>query len=94
MTYASKMQDKVYNFRKEISKYLYYHESNQRNIVNEVAVDPNGDEAVEIINPTANSVKGEIMEEHQNNASGRDHTPADYPVRKITWMSTTMTILL
>jgi hypothetical protein len=59
----------VYNFRKDISRYLYYHESNQRNIVNEVAVDPNGEEAVEIINPTANSAEGEIM--------GRDHTPAD-----------------
>lgn len=69
MTYVSKMQDMVYNFCKEISRYLYYHESNQRNIVNEVAVDPNGEEAVEIINPTANSAEGEIM--------GRDHTPAD-----------------
>jgi hypothetical protein len=25
----------------------------------------------------ADSAEGEIMEEYQNNASGRDHTPAD-----------------
>ena len=57
MTYASKMQDKVYDFRKKLSVYLYDHSSNQRDLVNEVAVDPDADEDVVIIDPSANSTK-------------------------------------
>ena len=74
MTYASKMQDKVYDFRKKLSVYLYDHSSNQRDLVNEVVVDPDADEDVVIIDPSANSTKEGIMDDHQNNASGWDPT--------------------
>ena len=54
--------------------YLYNHVSNQKDKVNEVGVDPNANEVEEIMDPSADSAKGKIMDEHQNNASGWDPT--------------------